>query len=83
MGYSDDDSMVRVDFFRSSGKWYTTEAVRWTGSYEADLFEGFKQSLRDHFMDAPRRLSEMDAVCLHPYHQNAYPIQLKGGSWNG
>ena len=29
MGYSEDDSMVRVDFFKTSGRWYTTEAVKW------------------------------------------------------
>lgn len=33
MGYSDDDSVVRVDFFKPSGKWYCTEAVKWTGPY--------------------------------------------------
>lgn len=28
MGYSDDDSMVRVDFFKPTGKWYATEAIQ-------------------------------------------------------
>lgn len=81
MGYTDDESMIRVDFFRPSGKWYTTEAIRWMGSYEKDLFEGFAKSLREHFKDNPNRLSEMDAICLDPYHKNTYPIQFKQGTW--
>ena len=34
MGYSEDETMVRVDFFKPSGKWYTTEAVKWTGAWK-------------------------------------------------
>jgi len=26
--YSNDPAMVRVDFWKTSGKWYTTEAVK-------------------------------------------------------
>lgn len=85
MGYSESDAMVRVDFFRSSGKWYLTEAVLWTGVYEActggTIYDEFKKSLRDHFKDSPERLSEMDAVCLEPYHQFAHPIQVRNGGW--
>jgi hypothetical protein len=81
MGYSENDSMVRVDFFKPSGKWYATEAVKWTGGYRNCLIhDAFAQSLRDHFGDTPR-LSEMDAICLEPYHENAHPIQIKAGSW--
>jgi hypothetical protein len=83
MGYSEDDSMVRVDFFKPSGKWYTTEAVKWTGEWKGtnNLIHGaFAQSLRDHFGDTPR-LSEMDAICLEPYHEHSHPIQIKAGGW--
>lgn len=81
MGYCEDDSMVRVDFFRSSGKWYTSEAVKWTGNYDDDIFESFEKSLCDHF-EGTNRLSEMDAVCLKPYHKYSHPIQIKSGRWN-
>ncbi len=87
MGYSTDSSMVRVDFFRPNGKWYCTEAVKWTGEWigandkKQDIFEAFKQSLKDHFKDNPNRLSDMDAVCLEPYHEWTHPIILKNGSW--
>lgn len=83
MGYSDDESMVRVDFFKPSGKWYTTEAVKWTGEWKgtALIHDAFAQSLRGHFKDTPNRLSDMDAICLEPYHEHAHPIQIKSGKW--
>lgn len=82
--YSEDPSMVRVDFFKQSGKWYCTEAVKWTGEWKGDkqdIHESFKQSLRDHFKDTPNRLSDMEAICLAPYHEYTHPIQVKAGSW--
>jgi hypothetical protein len=86
MGYTDDESMVRVDFFKESGKWYTTEAVRWTGEWGGNsvIHEEFAKSLRDHFskdVGSEKRLSEMDAICLYPYHKNKHPIQIKKGGW--
>ena len=85
MGYSNNDAMIRVDFFRTSGKWYVAEAVLWTGGWESktqSIFNAFAQSLRDHFKTDPQRLSGMDAVCLKPYHQHAHPIQIRNGAWN-
>ena len=86
MGYSDDDSIVRVDFFKPSGKWYCTEAVKWTGAWKGKIKDGgelihdaFSKSLRDHLKGS--RLSEMDAICLEPYHEFSHPISLKNGSW--
>ena len=82
MGYSDNDAMVRVDFFKPSGKWYCTEAVLWVGDYNGnDIFKEFVFSLLNHFKDNPTRLCEMDAVCLKPYHKYAHPIQIKAGGW--
>lgn len=83
--YSDDPAMVRVDFFKSSGKWYETEAVKWTGEWKGDkqlIHDAFKKSLKDHFKDYPDRLSDMDAICLEPYHEYSHPIQVKNGGWN-
>lgn len=82
MGYSDDDTMVRVDFFKQSGKWYCTEAVKWTADWRACytnlIHDAFAKSLRDHL---DNRLSEMDAICLEPFHEYSHPVQLKKGSW--
>lgn len=85
MGYSTDPEMVRVDFFKESGKWYTDEAVRWTGGYyhqkDFNIQQAFAKSLRDHFKDNPKRLSDMDAICLEPYHEYSHPICLRRGEW--
>jgi len=84
MGYSDDPAMMRVDFFKESGKWYVTEAVKWTGKWSGKdslIHDEFAKSLRDHFKDNPRRLSEMDAVCLHPYHEHEHPLMIRKGGW--
>lgn len=91
MGYSDDPSMVRVDFFKPSGKWYCTEAVKWTGKYFGKYEKGieiredvqlpldaFATSLCNHL---DNRLSEMTAICLEPYHEFSYPLMLKNGEW--
>ena len=80
MGYSADYEMVRVDFFKPSGKWYTTEAVKWSGKWNGGgILEAFAQSLRDHLHNG--RLSEMDAICLKPYHEHSHPIMIKNGLW--
>jgi len=81
MGYTENPAMVRVDFFKPSGKWYTTEAVKWTGEWEAKkqmIHEAFKQSLRNHLGN---RLREMNAVCLHPYHEYEFPLCIRKGGW--
>jgi hypothetical protein len=78
MGYCTDDGIVRVDFFKSSGKWYATEALRWTGSYKGSLDDSFATALRNQL---GLRYNEMDAVCLEPYHENAHPICIRNGEW--
>ena len=88
MGYNANDSYVRVDFFKESGEWHTTQAVKWTGSYlTSSEYDGqlpcdaFAQSLRDHFKKCPDRLSDMDAICIEPYHEYKQPLQIKAGGW--
>lgn len=72
--YSADESMVRVDFFKPSGKWYTTEAVRWTGEYRGGcIIESFHKTLIYHLGG---RLEGATAVCLHPFHENSHPIMV-------
>ena len=85
MGYIDDESMVRVDFFKESGKWYTTEAVKWTGVYtHISIHDAFLISLRNHFSSPNKgpntRLQGMTAVCLEPYHEHSHPLMIL---WSG
>ncbi|WP_299310873.1 hypothetical protein [uncultured Halomonas sp.] len=80
MGYSSDETMVRVDFFKPDGKWCATEAVKWTGSYfSKSSEEAFKKSLRDHLN---KRFAGMTAACLEPFHIQTQPMMLKDGAWN-
>lgn len=76
MGYTTVEHMVRVDFFKPSGEWYTTEAVEWTGYFDWIHLE-FKTSLRNHLKDDKERLSGMTAVCLEPYNENSHPLMIK------
>lgn len=78
MGYSVEDHMVRVDFFKPSGKWYCSEAVAWTGGYTGDIHTAFRKSLMD---SVGGRYKGLDVVCLEPYHEHSHPIQIK--SWGG
>jgi len=55
MGFSSDPHMVRVDFFKTSGKWYATEAVRWVqysvrddGGNVVLIHDVFLKSLAEH-----------------------------------
>ena len=76
MGYTEDDSMVRVDFFKESGKWYTTEAIKWIG-YDGNILihDAFSLSLFYHLYENNKlRLFEMQAICLEPYHSHSHPI---------
>jgi hypothetical protein len=78
MNYCDNPASVRVDFWKESGKWYTTEAVIWTGEWKGEnqlIHDAFRQSLKDHFGGRPRMLG-MRATCLEPYHEYSHPISL-------
>lgn len=91
MGYTDDPSMVRVDFFKPSGKWYTTKAVKWVHHGDKGLIiEEFADSLYRHLShgeDDPAiqagqrppgmRMSDMVAVCLEPYSLHSHPQMLR------
>ena len=77
--YSNNPAEVRVDFFKASGKWYTTVAMTWLHvsgtSWESPalIHDEFRLSLRDA---CPNRFVGMSAVCLDPYHPNACPIMM-------
>ena len=89
--YSNYSNSVRVDFFKPSGKYYTTEAVNWMGRYkEEDLIEEqFAESVLKALEREPMtfesgklwtgsyRLSDMVAVCLDPHHPNSFPLMMK------
>ena len=83
--YSENPQSVRVDFFRPTGKWYTTKVIifdRWYGTNESDeieetIHDTFKRCLREQLGG---RLNGMIAVCLEPYHEHAHPLMVH--SWD-
>ena len=74
--YSDKPTSVRVDFFRSTGKWYTTEAVLFDDkTYRTvSIHDAFNDALRKHLCG---RLRGCWAVCLEPYHEQEHPLMVK------
>jgi hypothetical protein len=74
--YSNEPYMCRVDFWKESGKWYTTEAVSFEGFYKGHLIhDAFRLALNRHF-GAQYRLGGMTATCLEPYHEFSHPVSL-------
>lgn len=81
--YSDDPHMVRVDFFKETGKWYTTEAIamtgEWKGGPHSQLHDMFAKALIKHLTHDGHgsvRLDDMIAVCLEPYHEHSHPLMM-------
>lgn len=73
MGYSVSDSVVRVDRFRLSGKWYDTLAVDMERFY---THYGVKEALQEAMRAAGHNYLDWIVVCLEPYHQNSHPVSL-------
>jgi len=74
--YSDDVRLCRVDFFKDSGKWYTTEAILFPDdTYKLHPVEALTIALQRQIGG---RLSSMIAVCLSPYVENQFPVMLIG-----
>ena len=80
--YSENPKSVRVDFFRSAGKWYTTEAIIFDRYHNTDekgnnfefVEDTFKRCLREQLEG---RFKGMIAVCLDPYHENGHPLMVR------
>ena len=73
--YSENPASVRVDFFKSNGKWYCTESIIYY-DYNGEFHLAFAKALIIHLKqpDGTIRLNEMVAVCLEPYHHQAHPV---------
>jgi hypothetical protein len=72
--YSENESSIRVDFFKPGGKWQFTKAIQWTGGYKnCCIIDAFESSLRD----AGVSLTKYNIVCLEPYHEHSHPLMIK------
>jgi hypothetical protein len=83
MGYSDNDGMVRVDYFKPTGKWYMTEAIDMSSHWQdVDMFKAIELSLDESRPDRSARWwKSFTVVVLEPYHVNSYPVMFVGESW--
>jgi hypothetical protein len=82
MGYSQDETHVRVDFFKEeSGKWYTTEELVMpnTGYRALSPVHAVEDALIEHLREPQGyvRMRGMTAVVLEPHHQASYPVMIK------
>lgn len=77
MNYSQRPGMVRVDFFKPSGKWKETVAMDMSGVYDFDLIhDAVRTALRNNFGDGVEAFKGLTMVILEPYHKNAHPILM-------
>jgi hypothetical protein len=77
MNYSDEPGSCRADFFKESGKWYTTDVINMNDLfYHRNLTTAVKQAVAKRMGTT---LTGMTVVVLEPYHQNAYPISFVKG----
>ncbi len=74
--YIDNPNSCRVDIWKTSGKWYTTETIIFFDSdYGGCIHKAFKNALENH-EHIKNHYSDMRITCLEPYHQYSHPISL-------
>ena len=88
MGYIDDESMVRVDFFKPSGKWYYTIGIKWLTYFSPNskhlgegkvgllIFDAFEEALKEAGEITDKDREGWFAVCLKPYHEHSHPLMI-------
>ena len=81
MNYTQKENHCRVDFWKESGKWYTTEEV----VFRSEDYKGclIHDALINALMDDDyirTHYKGMRVTCLEPYHQYSHPISI---IWEG
>lgn len=78
MGFHENPAMVRVDYFRESGKWYMTEALNMDGLFDSSVI-GPQAAVKEALVRAGRSDIGMIAVVLEPYCRLSYPVMVRCG----
>lgn len=89
MGFTTNESRVRVDFFKPSGKWYGTGSIDMDAFYEGLIHECVLQACEREqadkngqwgytFTPAEWLAGGGTIVCLEPYHEHSHPVMLRG-----
>lgn len=78
MGYTTEEGMVRVDFFKPSGKWYMTEAVDMSTWYDVpNIHDAVGRALNASRPVAAGWWTQFTVVVAEPYHVYAHPVMIK------
>jgi hypothetical protein len=74
--YVDDPYSCRIDIFKPSGRWYSTESIRFREDdyFNKDIFKAFKNALDDY--NIKDYGDGYFVVCLDPYHENSHPLHM-------
>jgi hypothetical protein len=90
MGFTTNDSRVRVDFFKPSGKWYGTGSIDMRVHYNGPIHDCVRQACEAEqalgsrgewghtFTPAEWLAGGGSIVCLEPHHEHSHPIILRG-----
>lgn len=70
--FSTDESSVRVDLFKPSGKWVETIAIK-GANYRGCIHKSVKEAT---LKVTNGRYIGCTAVCLEPYHELSHPISF-------
>lgn len=77
MNFSKNESSVRLDVFKMSGKWYDTFAIDMNEFYnEPVVGDAVKKAIIKHTVYEPacnEKEISLIGVVLQPYHENAFP----------
>ena len=92
MGYTSNESRVRIDIFRKSGKWYTSGSVDMNSFYLSHPDEAVILACQKEFgmadagewplSTAPRKaIEEYIIVCLEPHCEHSFPVMIDEERW--
>jgi len=75
--YTTNVSLCRIDIWRASGKWYTTEYIKFLEKdfNNFSIHDALENALKndDH---CKTQYIGMRITCLEPYHRNSHPISI-------
>jgi hypothetical protein len=72
--YSENPGMVRVDYFKASGKWYMTHSVDMARFWDYGLIP--HEAIEAALEAKGRWLPHFTMVILNPYHKNGHPVMF-------
>jgi len=76
VNFSNNPGSVRVDYFKTRGKWYETLEVDMSNYYnEPIIHDAVRKAVMEKHPNF--KFEEWIVVCLEPYHVNSHPVMFK------